>query len=91
MSRLIDADALCKLARNSKDGTVDCNDIMRMPFTDAVEVVRCKECKHYVIGQLKYDYTEDKRCKPSVCIRGEFAKHRKPDWFCADGERMVQE
>lgn len=34
--RLIDADALCRLARNSKDRTVDCNDIMRMPTIDAV-------------------------------------------------------
>ena len=37
--RLIDADALCKLARNHVDGTVDCNDIMRFPTIDAVPIV----------------------------------------------------
>lgn len=42
--RLIDADALCKLAQNSKDRTVDCNDIMRMPTIDAVPVVLCLWC-----------------------------------------------
>lgn len=44
--RLIDADALMKLAHNHINGTVDCNDIARFPTVDAVEVVRCKDCVH---------------------------------------------
>ena len=38
MSRYIDAEKLCELARNHIDRTVDCNDIMRFPFADVQEV-----------------------------------------------------
>ena len=51
-----------------------------------VWVVRCKNCKYYAVSKLKRDYTEDKRYKPSVCIKGMYAVHRSPDWYCADGE-----
>ena len=51
------------------------------------EVVRCKDCKWYEIGQLKRDGTDDKRYKPSVCVIGAYAEPRKADWYCADGER----
>lgn len=37
MSRLIDADALCEFANNTKGKTVDANDIMRFPTVDAVK------------------------------------------------------
>ena len=55
--------------------------------SDTVTVVRCKDCKWYEIAYLKRDGTDDKRYKPSVCVRWGFAKMRKADWFCADGER----
>lgn len=50
-----------------------------------VEVVRCRECKHYD--------------NPQKCIVANVAKHKGEDrfllfdanWFCADGEREVQE
>lgn len=68
-----------------------------VPYTDEAveilfterpqEVVRCKDCKWYEIAHLKRDGTDDKRHKPSVCVRGEYAKPRKEDWYCADGER----
>lgn len=47
MQRYIDAEKLCELARNHIDRTVDCNDIMRFPLADVVEVVRCKDCKYF--------------------------------------------
>lgn len=52
-------------------------------------IVRCKDCKHYEIYQLKKDGTDDRRYKPSYCtlLRYSF----KPDWFCADGERREDE
>jgi len=50
-------------------------------------VVRCGECKWYGIYYAKKDGTPDKRYRPSVCLRGKYAKRRDPDWFCADGER----
>lgn len=38
MSRYIDAEKLCELARNHINKSVDCNDIMRFPFADVQEV-----------------------------------------------------
>lgn len=54
------------------------------------EIVRCGECKWYGIYYAKKDGSPDKRYRPSVCLRGKYAKRRDPDWFCADGEREVQ-
>ena len=51
------------------------------------EIIRCKDCVHYEIWQLKSDYTDDKRYKPSVCVVGRYAVHRSEDWYCADAER----
>lgn len=73
--------------------TDDYNTIMKLlnafadqpPLTDAIEVVRCKDCKWYEIYQLKKDGTDDLRYKPSYCVNLAF--HASPDWFCADGER----
>ena len=60
---------------------------LKWECTDAVHVVRCKDCKYYAIYELKRDGTDDRRHKPSVCIKEKYAVHRKPDWYCADGER----
>lgn len=74
MSRLIDAD---KLERQEYWGNercfdyVDAEDIDNAPTVDAVEVVRCKDCKHEFGGS---------------CILCGFQK-RKPDDFCSYGER----
>lgn len=38
MSRYIDAEKLCELARNHINKSVDCNDIMRFPIEDVVLV-----------------------------------------------------
>ena len=61
--------------------------IENAPAVSAVPVVRCRDCKYYAINRLTKAYEPDKRFNPSVCIIGEFARPRKPDWFCADGER----
>ena len=57
------------------------------PTTDATPVVRCKYCKHYEIAELKKDGTDDRRFKPSVCMKSYYAEPRDELWFCADGER----
>ena len=75
-----------------------------VPFTDKAaaekfdryhgtngELVRCRDCKYYAINRLTKAYEPDKRFNPSVCIIGEFARPRKPDWYCADGERRDSE
>ena len=51
------------------------------------EIVRCKDCKYYEIAWLKKDGTDNRRYKPSVCVRGQYAVHHSSDWFCADAER----
>ena len=52
--------------------------IRKRPTVDAVEVVRCRECKHYEIH------------KPKVlenCERNGYIIPMKPDDFCSHGER----
>lgn len=79
--RLIDAD---KLERQEYWGNercfdyVDAEDIDNAPTVDAVEVVRCRDCKHYEIH------------KPKVlenCERNGYIIPMKPDDFCSYGER----
>lgn len=60
-------------------------------YFDYQELVRCKDCKWYEIAYLKRDGTADKRHKPSMCMIGAYAKPRKADWYCADGERRKDE
>lgn len=54
------------------------------------KIVRCKDCKYYEIAWLKKDGTDDKRYKPSICVRGQYGITREPDWFCADAERREE-
>ena len=46
-------------------------------WIEVVPVVRCRECKHYNAG--------------FECLAEGYGIERDPDWFCADGEREVQE
>jgi hypothetical protein len=39
----------------------------------SIDLVRCKECKHYNAG--------------FECLVEGYGVERDPDWFCADGER----
>lgn len=82
MPRYIDADKLCELARNHIDRTVDCNDIMRFPFANVVEVVRCKDCIHRD--------PEDKKCDCSFQARGGIFPMDDND-FCSYGERRKED
>ena len=78
MTRLIDADALCRYANNTKDKTVDANDIMRFPTVDAVQVVRCGQCSHSEV--CKMDEGDVRYCHI-------FEMQMEDDYYCADGER----
>lgn len=49
------------------------------PAVDAVEVVRCKECAHWVTN------AGHQWCEMREGVM------KDPDFFCADGERKVQE
>lgn len=87
MSRLIDADALIEYLKKTwgkwdeddwyeaqaKDAMEDDIEIVnKQPTIDAVEVVRCKECKFCSI--------HNQWCK-------RHNKMTSDNWFCADGER----
>lgn len=94
--RLIDADALIEFIENRyyitwKDdyegGIKDaCTDILekisKMPTIDAVEVVRCKDCKWWNTDFLPQDCGW---CEKSGNEHGRLA-----DWFCKDGERKEE-
>lgn len=76
--RLIDADAYAFPG-----------DLINEPTVDAVEVVRCIDCKHFqtetVEEQTPYGFTNDKK----VCgcmLRGEWVDVFIDD-FCSYGER----
>lgn len=89
MSRLIDADRLLTERMKSKyyrlpngDLAIPLIDIEHAPTIDAIEVVRCKECKH----RPRY---EGKGCFDTVCpfADGGFRRVPDDDFFCKKGER----
>ena len=82
--RLIDADALHDFVSEEFKDDVPyewawaLTAVDHAPAVDAVEVVRCKDCKHYEIH------------KPKVlenCERNGYIIPMKPDDFCSYGER----
>lgn len=69
------------------------NGVMKLITTDAVPVVRCKDCKHRPIGGEAYNHTlifPDEYC-PCNCVDDNWYSWM-PDnnWFCGNGERKVE-
>lgn len=98
--RLIDADAMQRqafednFAGRISDGMLFAVNwlLERAPTIDAVQVIRCKDCRYYDVYERKYDGSADKRFKPSICIRAyEYAVAKAPNWFCADAEPKEKE
>lgn len=95
--RLIDADALREKhcegcsddVRESCKTDPVCASLMWVveePTIDAVEVVRCKDCVHW----LNEDGLEDHVCLKIYSDAGVHSVawlNRKPDDFCSDGKR----
>ena len=78
--RLIDANALIKEANeDGAYGYVDAFQIANAPTADAVEVVRCRECK---FGSWDSE-TDD----AMVCVRTNDGFWRSGNDFCSRGER----
>lgn len=76
MARLIDANALIKEAnKEGAYGYVDALQIANAPTVDAVEVVRCKDCKHITFSDC---YGECGATRMGIV---------GPDYFCSYGER----
>ena len=93
--RLIDADALIidrietEMASNEMGLYISKNQIDHAPAVDAVEVVRCGECKWWKCADdteiIKYgDCTHPYSAVRKNCLPNE-------TWFCADGERKEKE
>ena len=83
MARLIDANALIKEANSDGAyGYVDAKQISEAHTIDAVEVVRCRDCKHYK-PQKKSAHWENRAnyCNRVVTIK------MQPDDFCSYGKR----
>lgn len=58
-----------------------CHMVKHAPTVDAVPVVRCGECKHFVENTWECSRLCDR-------FGDEYSDARVyPDWFCADGER----
>ena len=84
--RLIDREALLSFEKMDAELCATCGehhtaeDVIMMiktaPTVDAVEVVRCRECKHHEDEEIGMVYC------PNM-IGGRVAEN----WFCADGER----
>lgn len=77
MARLIDADALWMVTEGDHD-YYERFEIDNAPTVDAVEVVRCKDCKKYIpcqklpIGTSKWcDLFDRATCEMNYCGWGE--------------------
>ena len=82
--RLIDANALKKEAwpeRYTGEGIIYVEDVDKAPTVDAVEVVRCKDCKYFVQGE-PYDPCE---CMKWMVKFG--VAYTTPDGYCHKAER----
>ena len=59
--------------------------IQDAPTIDAVEVVRCKDCKHRFNGEH-----HDNCCDVLMeKVKWTFEVTVEPDWFCADGKKRT--
>lgn len=94
--RLIDADALvAQMEADAKQMDemiakmftyAAINDVNRAPTVDAVQVIRCKDCKWY-------DMTDPSGTVEPICYRCKRVNRlwREPDDFCKGAEKMEVE
>ena len=94
MARLIDSDSLLGKINDTAEGLADCDqqnaawalrkyavrDIMDAETVDAVEVVRCRDCKHW-----RYGYDCVGIC--TVDVPDIYGVQREDFDFCSYGER----
>ena len=60
---------------------VDRDVVRKAPKVDAVEVVRCKDCKHTTRSKVSPEKI--------ICCLTKMCGTVDPDYFCADGEREM--
>ena len=59
--------------------------IRKVPAADVVEVVRCRDCQHYIDGKC---YVSNRK---RIFTYDVNIHHRKADDFCSYGERRTEE
>ena len=82
--RLIDANDVYALFDANGFARLHVGDIDTIPRVDAVEVVRCKDCKHFVQGE-PYD--------PCECVKWKVrfgVAYTTPDGYCHKAERKTE-
>ena len=90
MSRYIDADnfyasqaARCWgepiIGTCTSDKALLYDELQKLPISDVVEVIRCKDCKHY--KKINYDDISQNTCEITT-------KRQQPYDYCSYGERM---
>lgn len=96
MKKLIDADALiAKLEIMPIDiGYEDINRVLQIIEDQPETIVRCKYCKHRPKGEAynhKFEFPDqDYKC-PCRCEDYWYSWMPKDDWYCANGERKIDE
>ena len=60
------------------------NVLASAPTIDAVEVVRCENCRFSFVN-------ENIDRKPLICGKTKMCGETTPDWFCAAGKRREEE
>ena len=83
---LKEGECVCKYTEFRVNEWPKTNEVEFRSGVDIHPLVRCKDCKWYGIYEAKKDGSPDMRHNPSVCLKERYAKHRDPNWFCADGE-----
>jgi len=80
--RLINVDALPNIYHATHQELVLA--LEEAPIIEAVQVVRCKDCKYFDCWGPKGKETFD-------CIRFLEAPPITPEWYCADGKRREED
>ena len=71
-------------------GRISANDVRQAPAVDAVEVVRCKDCKYWVpmdIGGWMTKGRIDGECRLLLDIHSSKMYMTKKDHFCSYGRK----
>ena len=80
----------CGVCPKEKRRPCECEDILgnvleKLPVADAVEVVRCKDCKHYTQKHGNLSWNAKRRyCNRSATVA------TSPEDYCSFGEKRVE-
>lgn len=95
MSDLISRKALCEFCLNTKDRTVDANDIMRFPSAEPeLEIIRCADCKWWDRLEEEHPYGDCRACRSGTQTERwdiHIQRQSKFDFYCADAEPKENE